>query len=301
METIVKDVVILGGGPAGLTAGIYCARYNLNPLIIEKNKVGGKLHTIKHLDNYPGFTLHDGSLLADDIYQQVKDLKIEVEQWDILSIDIEDKITLHTNDKDISTKALIIATGVGNSVSKIKNEKKFIGKGVSYCATCDGMFYKGKTVAVNGNNDLAIQEALHLSHIVDKVYFICNDIQENEHYKLLENSEHVEMIKDSVVESVNGNEKVESITVDTNGNKQQLDVASLFPYDAQDSSLHFLQVFNLQNEQGFIKVDNQCFTGLPGVYAAGDICDKKLRQVSTAVSDGAIAALSVFEYVRGIK
>lgn len=299
MTVINKDVVILGAGPAGLTCGLYCARYNLDTLIIEKNKVGGKLNVIKHLDNYPGFNNTDGTILANDMLSQVEKFNVEIINKDIDSVDIMGGITLTSGEDIIKAKALVLACGANNSKASIKGEKEFIGKGVSYCATCDAMFYKGKDVAVCGNNAISVQEALHLSHIVNKVYYICDKLIDLPETKLLQDSSNVEIISDGKVVNINGDDHLSSI--DIQGKEDiNLPVSALFPYDNVDGSLHFLKVFNLQDNNGFIKVDSKQSVGLPGIYAAGDICVKSLRQVVTAASDGAIAALSIFEYVRGI-
>lgn len=296
MNEIKCDVTILGGGPAGLTAAIYCARYNLSTLIIENNQWGGKLNIIHDLANYPGFNDHDGKLLADTMVQQVKDLGVTMinEAMDDVTID-EEKIIVSNGSTKIISKDLILSCGSKPVQSKIKNVMKLIGHGVSFCATCDAMFFKGKHVAVYGKSALAVKEALHLAHIVDHVTMVTPLDKDDPLLDPLKDMVNVTIIEHSKINEVHGQDYVESIDIESKDGLTTLSVSALFPYEQADGSLQFLKVYGLQDQNGFIKVNDKMATYIPHVYAIGDIVVKPLRQVVTAAADGAIAALSIFE------
>lgn len=295
MREMKCDVTILGGGPAGLTAAIYCARYNLNTVIIESNQWGGKLNIIADLDNYPGFKDHDGKLLSETMVQQVKDLGVTMINDVMDDVTIDDQIIVSNGSTKVISNDLILACGTKPVKSTIANATKLIGHGVSFCATCDAMFFKGKSVAVYGDNPLSVKEAMHLSHIVDHVTFVSPLSKEDPLLEPLKENDQITLIDHGKITAVHGNDHVESVDIETKDGKTTLPVSALFPYEQADGSLQFLKVYGIQDQNGFIKVDDHMATYIPHVYAIGDIVVKPLRQVVTAAADGAIAALSIFE------
>lgn len=295
MERYNVDVAILGGGPAGLTSAIYCARYNLKTLIINKGQWGGKLNIIHDLANYPGFEAHDGKVLATTMVEQVRNLGVTMLSSEIDDIRIDDQIILSNDDLTITATDLIIACGSKPFVSKIKNANRLIGHGVSYCATCDAMFFKGKTVAVFGDSKLAVKEALHLAHIVDQVVFVTPLDRQDPLVQPLHDMDNIIWYDHATISCVNGDDHVESIEINNQDGSTTVQVSALFPYEQADGSLQFLKVFGIQDPSGFITVNHKMETIIPHVYAIGDIVVKPLRQVVTAASDGAICALSIFE------
>lgn len=295
MAEIKCDVAILGGGPAGLTAAIYCARYNLNTVIIEKDQWGGKLNIIHDLVNYPGFNAHDGSLLATTMVQQVNDLGVTMINESMDDVEINETIILRNGSTTVIADDLILACGSKPVRSSIENASKFIGHGVSFCATCDAMFFKGKHVAVYGDNALAVKEATHLSHIVEHVSFVTPLDHNDPMVDGLNHLDNVTLIDHGKIIAVHGMDHVESVEIQTTNGLTTLNVSALFPYEQAEGSLQFLKVYGIQNANGFITVDDKMATYIPHVYAIGDIVVKPLRQVVTATHDGAVAALSVFE------
>ena len=289
------DVAILGGGPAGLTAAIYCARYNLKTVIIESGQWGGKLNIIHDLANYPGFIDHDGKLLSQRLVQQVKDLGVTMINQAMDDVTIDESIILSNGSTKIIADDLILAVGSKPIKSKIKNVTRLIGHGVSFCATCDAMFFKGKPVAVYGDNPLAVKEAMHLSHIVAHVTMVTPLNGDDPVLQPLKESGNVTLIDQASISCVNGEHQVESVDIQSKDGLTTLSVSALFPYEQADGSLQFLKVYGIQDNNGFIKVNEKMATYIPHVYAIGDIVVKPLRQVVTAASDGAIVALSVFE------
>ncbi len=295
MVEIKCDVAILGGGPAGLSAAIYCARYNLSVVIIEKDHWGGKLNIIHDLANYPGFDDHDGTVLATTMVQQVKDLGVTMINEAMDEVEINDSIRLSNGSTTVIADDLILACGSKPVRSTIKNATRLIGHGVSFCATCDAMFFKGKSVAVYGDNALAVKEATHLAHIVDHVTMVSPLDATDPVLAGLNHLDHVTLIDHAKITAVNGSDHVESVEIETNDGTTTLPVSALFPYEQAEGSLQFLKVYGIQDQNGFIKVDEKMTTYIPHVYAIGDIVVKPLRQVVTACADGAIVALSVFE------
>lgn len=293
------DVVIIGAGPAGLTAATYLARSSHSFVLIEKDAPGGRLNTLPEIENYPGFKSVSGMELANAFIDSASALGIETTYGNVMSVYKDGDYFVTKNDMEsYQSKAIIVATGITFAPS-IKGEKEFLGKGVSYCATCDGRFFKGKVMAVYGNGDEAMQEALYLAPLSSKLIFICpNKIKGNDKLvSALHNSANVEILEDSSVNEIKGENKVSSILV----NDKEVAVEAIFPLNGPKSASGFLSNLNLEMNKGFVKTDNEQKTSVEGLFAAGDILDKKLRQVVTAAGEGATAATSAIKYLNGLK
>lgn len=289
----IYDLVIIGAGPAGLSAAIYGKRGNLNTLIIEKNAPGGQLININKLYNYPGFNQLDGATLAYIMYEQVNELNVtfefdEVVEVNIIENNIKEIITL--NNKFYS-KNIIVATGTTYANLKVAHERKFIGKGISYCAVCDGKLFTDKDIAVVGDNDNALKETIYLSSFASKVYLInSKDILNSKYYNQIKDNSKIEILSNSKIVGLLGENSIEGIEVKTNDTKQIIAVKGVFPLIGSLPSNSFLSKYPIFSSNGYMKVDSHFESEIQGIYGVGDVIDKELRQVVTACSDGAIAA-----------
>ena len=298
------DVIIIGGGPAGMSAAIYASRARLKTLIIEKAGCGGQIAITDHLENYPGFeTGINGFELAVKMQTQATTFGSEITYGEVVDIDISNKQKkVVLQDKEIETKAIIIASGANFKKLNVPGEQEFIGKGVSYCATCDGPFFKGKEIAVIGGGDSALQEALYLTKFVSKVNLI-HRRNEFRAAKILQEkvlaNEKIKIILDSVVEEICGTQMLESLKVKNvkNNNIESLAVSGVFLFVGWQPNTKFLEKSNIKLENGYIVTDENMKTNIDGIFACGDVRAKQLRQVVTAVSDGAISAISAQHYI----
>lgn len=292
------DVVIIGAGPAGLSAGIYACRGGLKVAIIENKSVGGQAQTAADIQNYPGIKSTSGFDLCYAMMNQCMEFGAEFVFDSIASVSLigETKAISLANGKTVETKNVIIASGANARKLGVPNESKFIGKGVSYCATCDGAFFKGKTVAVIGGGNTAAEDALYLEKLAKKVYMVhrraslrADDIL----VKRLEKS-NVEIVWDSVVENLGGEDKITQLTlknVKTNA-LTTISVDGVFVAIGQTPNSQGFGNISLSSG-GYIIADENMHTNIDGVYAVGDVREKSLRQVVTACADGAIAANAI--------
>lgn len=282
------DIIIVGAGPAGLTAALYAGRANKKILVLEAKAYGGQIVSAHEVSNYPGIQSISGIDYATNLYNQVVDLGVEVKFETVLSI-TDDKEVI-TNKEKYQAKAIILATGAENRKLRIENEEELVGKGVSYCATCDGNFYKGKDVAVVGGGNSALEDALYLSDIVSKVYLIHRRDEFRGEAKLISDikkKDNIELILNSNVTKINGTDKVESIIVN---NENEIKVDGLFIAVGQEpKNIIFKDVIDV-DDKGYIIAIDEVHTNKKGIYVAGDAREKLLRQLTTAVSDGSIAA-----------
>lgn len=282
------DIIIVGAGPAGLTAALYAGRANKKILVLEAKAYGGQIVSAHEVTNYPGIQSISGIDYATNLYNQVIDLGVEVKFETVLSITDDREVT--TNKEKYQAKAIILATGAENRKLRIENEEELVGKGVSYCATCDGNFYKGKDVAVVGGGNSALEDALYLSDIVSKVYLIHRRDEFRGEAKLISDikkKENIKLILNSNVTKINGTDKVESITVN---NEKEIKVDGLFIAVGQEpKNIIFKDVIDV-DDKGYIIAIDEVHTNKKGIYVAGDAREKLLRQLTTAVSDGSIAA-----------
>lgn len=286
------DIIIVGAGPAGLTAALYAARANKKILVLEAKSYGGQIVNAHMVSNYPGIANISGFDYATNLYNQVIDLGVEVKFETVLSIDEEKNVT--TNKDSYKAKAIILATGAENRKLRIENEEELVGKGVSYCATCDGNFYKDKVVAVVGGGNTALEDALYLSNLASKVYLIHRrDTFRGEAKSVseLKKKKNVKFVYNSNVTKINGKDKVESIIVKDNEEKElEIKVNGLFIAVGQEpKNIIFKDVIDI-DDKGYIVATDEVHTNKKGIYVAGDARDKLLKQLTTAVSDGSIAA-----------
>lgn len=296
------DIVIVGAGPAGLTASIYARRSNKKVLVLEANTYGGQIVNTLDIENYPVESHISGFDFATKLYNQAKDLGSEIKFERVTEIkNLKDYKEVITNKNTFKCKSIILATGSENRLLGIEREKELTGKGVSYCATCDGAFYKNKDVAVVGGGNVAVEDALYLSNIVNKVYIILR----NETFKAddasvsdLKKKENVEIIYNSNVTKMVGENKLESIIIkDKNGTDKELNISGLFVAIGRiPENENFKNLINL-DDYGYIIAGEDCHTNVDGIFVAGDNRTKELRQLVTATSDGAIAASEATKYV----
>lgn len=285
------DIVIIGAGIAGLTAAIYAVRSGKKVLIIEKQNYGGRIISAPHVKNYPGFIDISGVDLATNLYVQATSLGAELiyETAESIKNGINKKVI--TDKNEYSCKAIIIATGLERRSLNIPGEKELVGKGVSYCATCDGNFYKDKVVAVVGGGKSAIEDAIYLSDIASKVYLISRKELEEKVDK-----DNIEVITNYSVDNINSNDKIESIDIKSSRDSKTIKVDGLFIAIGYDSSNDEFESIIELDDKGYI-ISNNTHTNLDGIFAAGDCVQKELRQLVTAASDGAIAATEAIKYI----
>lgn len=302
------DVIILGGGPAGFSAGIYAARGNVKTAIIDITMLGGQPSNYLELENYPGFELIGGFELMEKFEAHADKFGVEkFPMQEIQKIELNKEIKkIITNDTIFNAKTIIIATGAQPQKLNIPGEKEFTGRGVSYCAVCDGAFYKEKTVAVIGGGNAAVEEAIYLTRFANKVYIIHRRdklradkiVQE----RALKNPK-IEFIWDSIATEITGTNNVEKIILQNVKTKETktLTTDGVFPYIGFAPNTELINGQIMQNEQGFIITDERLNTSAQGVYAIGDVRVTPLRQVITAAADGAIAAVSALKYLEEIE
>ncbi|MGN0796099.1 MAG: thioredoxin-disulfide reductase [Christensenellales bacterium] len=294
------DVIIIGGGPAGLTAAIYTTRGGLKTAIIEKQSAGGQISLSGEVENYPAVEKTSGFELAMKMMTQAESFGAEFIYDDVLSVDYDEKTISLASGTQLKSKTIIVATGAKPRILGLDGEKRLTGQGVSYCATCDGAFFKGKTVAVTGGGNTAVEDALYLKNFAKKVYLIHRrDSLRAE--KALQNAlfnSDIEILWNKAVNDINGENKVESVTLtDTkNGEKIDLTVDGLFIAIGQVPQTSLCANLTLDS-QGYVITKEDMSTDFKGVYVAGDLRQKPLRQVVTACSDGAIAAASAIKYI----
>ncbi|MFC1477979.1 thioredoxin-disulfide reductase [Candidatus Margulisiibacteriota bacterium] len=292
------DVVIIGGGPAGLTAGIYAARARLKTLIIEMAITGGQIVLTSEIENYPGFPeIQTGFELGQAIEKQAKNFGVEIRQGIVSQVDLENK-TVELGNERIEGKYIVVATGSEPGKLGISGEKEFFGRGVSYCATCDGAFFKDKVVAVIGGGDSAVEEAIYLSKIAAKVYVI-HRRDELRAVKIIQEkafaNPKIEFLLSHIPVEIKGDKTVDSIVLENkkNGENVTKEVNGVFFYVGQNPNSGFLKGQCKLDDNGFIITSEKMETSVDGVYAAGDVRDTVLRQVVTAAADGAVAASEI--------
>lgn len=296
-----KDIIIIGAGPAGLTAAIYGRRAGKSVLVLEALNYGGIIVTAKEVENYPGFKNISGYDLATNLYNQVVDLGAEIVYEKVFKIeDLGNVKKVITNDNEYQAKAVIIATGVQNRKLGLKNENELLGKGLSYCATCDGAFYKDKIVSVIGGGNTAVSDALFLSEYCKKVYIIYRKDKVRGDKILvnkLEKKDNVDFIYNSTVTEIIGDKKLEEIEILNNktDKREVMKMDGLFVAIGQEpSNSNFADLIKI-DDKGYIIGDESCHTNRKGIYVAGDTRVKTVRQLTTATSDGTIAALTAIK------
>ena len=301
------DVIVLGGGPAGLTAALYAVRYGLDTLVVEKAGAGGQVAITDMVENYPGFPEGiGGAELANRIRKQAEKFGAKILIKDVRSVKLrETPKEVEVLGGTIKSKTTIIATGADFRKLGVPGEGKFTGRGVSYCATCDAPLFRNKPVAVVGGGDTAVEEALYITKYASKVYLIhrrdalraARVYQE----RAFANPK-IEILWSHIVQSINGEEKVNSITLENlkTGEKWDLEVDGVFIFIGLVPNTRQFRDQVKTDEAGYIITNEDMKTSVEGVFAAGDVRRKSLRQVVTAVADGAIAATSAYRYIENI-
>ena len=293
----VYDAIIVGAGPAGLTCALYLRRANKSVLVIEAKSYGGQIVNASKVENYPAILEISGFDFANNLYNQVKKLGAEIIFEEVVKI-AEDKIVT-TNKNTYKAKTVVIASGSINRKLNLPNEEELTGKGVSYCATCDGNFYKDKVVAVNGGGNTALEDALYLAAIASKVYLIHRRAQfrgESRYLEELKKKKNVEFILNANIIALQGSDKLDGIVIENNlKERTTLKIAGLFIAIGQEpQNERFKNVVDL-DEKGYIVTQNEIYTKTDGIYAIGDARVKSLRQLTTATADGSIAASAIIQ------
>jgi len=303
-----ENVIIIGSGCAGLTAAIYTARANLNPLVITGNEFGGQIATTTEVENYPGFpTGLQGPELTEGMKQQAERFGARLEYDEVIEVELSRKpIVVKTNSATYETKALIVASGASPRKLNIPGEKELTGRGVSYCATCDGFFFKNKEIMVVGGGDSALQEALFLAKFGSKVTIVHRRDQLRAGPALIERvskNEKIGFLYNSVLTNVNGNGSVKTVTVqDTvTGAQHEANADGVFIYIGHipNTSLYTGQL--AMDHEGYLIVDQHLHTNLPGVFAAGEVHDNHFRQAIVSAGYGCMAAMEAEKYISSLE
>ena len=299
----IYDMIILGGGPGGYTAALYAARAGRSVLVLERLSPGGQMALTSEIDNYPGFPEGvDGFELGMKFQEQAHRFGAETEYAEVRSLDLRsDPKVLHTPDGDFYARTVVIATGAGPKKLGIENEERLTGRGVHYCAHCDGMFYRGRTVVLVGGGNSAAAEALHLARIAEKVILVHrrDTLRATKLYhEPLMKLPNIEFKWNSAVTELPGAERLSGVKIKNllSGREELLDAAALFVSIGRTPSTALVEG-QLELENGYILADESGRTSIPGVFAVGDVRTKALRQIITAASDGANAAHFAEEYL----
>lgn len=297
-----KDIIIIGGGPAGMTAALYAGRAELNALMIEKDYQGGQMVTTNEVENYPGIIDITGPDLSNVMYEHAKKFGTEMIFEEVLDIQVDGDIKkVITNKKTYETKVVILSMGAKPRNLGVAREKELGGRGISYCAICDGGFYRNKVVAVVGGGDTALEDALYLSRLAKKVFLIHrrDSFRGNKSLQKKIFESNIEIVWDSTVTELHGDNKLTGIQIENlkDNSKKDLELDGLFvavgSYPMSDLVKDLVEL----NPQGYIVADEDCATSVDGIFAVGDIRTKHLRQVITAASDGAVSVYEAEKYL----
>lgn len=297
------DIIIIGGGPAGLTAALYARRQNKSVLVLEKNSFGGQTVYSPKIENYPGFIEMSGVEFSDKLVDQVLNQGAELEMEEALSISLNGDIkTVTTDSGSHECKAVILACGAKHRLLGLENEEELIGNGISFCAVCDGAFYKDKTVAVIGGGNSALQEALLLCQTSKKVYVVQNLsflTGETKLVQSIEAKENAEIILSTVVTELIGDGQLSAIRLKNteSGVESQLEIDGMFTAIGLVPDNDPAKELITLDERGYIVSGENTLTNVDGIFAAGDCRTKSVRQIATAISDGASAALAACRYI----
>lgn len=308
---MIYDVIIIGSGPAGIGAGIYAKRAMLNCLVIEKTSLGGgQIVNAGEVDNYPGLPGMSGFELAQTLKEHAKKLEVPFLKAEVTGVRpvtkeevSEGYVVCTQKGEELVTRTVVVATGASHRLLGVPGEKELTGLGVSYCATCDGAFFRGKTVAVIGGGDTALMDALYLSRFVEKVYLIHRRAELRGSKSLQEQvlkNDKVVFLPETVVTAIEGETRVTGLRLQSSDSEspKALMVQGVFIAIGMAPMTGYLGELVDKDDSGYLKAGEDCVTDVPGIFAAGDVRGKKLRQVITAVADGAAAIESVEEYLR---
>lgn len=298
------DIAIIGAGPAGVTAAVYAARSGLKVKVFESGVIGGQVATTSEIENFPPFENVSGFEFASKLMESLDKYNIEVIYDRAEIIEKNGKIfTVKTSSASLEAKSVIIANGAKRRKLGCKGEEEFSGKGVSWCAVCDGNFFRNKTVAVNGGGNSALEDALYLAGICQKVYLIHrrSGFRATDNFiKEVNEKENIEILTPFTVKEIKGDKFVSSIVIENtqNGEEREIETSALFEAVGLQADNGFVEKFAELDDGGYISADEFCKTKSEGIFAAGDTRKKSLRQIATAVSDGALAATEAYEYIK---
>jgi len=299
-----KKIIIIGAGPSGITASIYLKRAGYTPYLIESSMPGGKLSLTYKIENYPGFDEILGSDLAFKMMDQLTKNNIDINFETVEEVEKkEDKVYVKTNINEYLTDVVIIASGTKENKLNIKGEEEFFHKGISFCAVCDGGFYRNKPMAIIGGGNSALEEALYLENIASPLYVI-HRRKEFRGDKIvvdkIENSENIKVLTPYIPLEFKGNDKLESLVLKNveTGEIKEVEVNGVFEYVGQSANTSFVKDKEILNEKGYVEVNEKMETKIEGIFAIGDVINKELRQIVTASSDGAICSISVINYLK---
>lgn len=294
------DVLVIGSGPAGMTAAIYLKQADRNVAIIDGNAPGGQLNRINLIENYSGFSKISGPELAFNMFNQLQDNKVDYKYGKVQEIKKESDYFIVSTEKEIfSVKAVIIATGRNPKELGLENEKQLLGRGISFCAICDGSLYRNKKIALVGNSKETLEEALYLTNLVSELLIVIKEeelIECDLKDKIINNSK-IKVINNSIITKLNSEDKKLSSIIIKNiktNQSEEIELSALFEYNGYQPNTEFIDC--LKNN-GYIVVNQQMRTNIKGIFACGDVIDKEVYQVSTAVAEGAIAGLQASKYI----
>ncbi len=300
----ILDLIIIGAGPAGLSAAVYAKRAKLDVIVIEKAPIaGGQVLNTNDVDNYLGMPGINGFELGMKFKEHAEKFDVEFAEGDIVRVDFSGKEKVVTTSlATYKAKAVLIATGAAHRHLGVTGEEELAGMGVSYCATCDGMFFKGRTTAVVGGGDVAVEDAIFLARMCEKVYIIHRRNEFRAAKVLVETLRkysNVEFVMDSTVEAIEGEDQVEAVVVKNlkSGDTKKINVDGVFVAVGMIPNTESFKGSVGMDETGYIVADEECVTDIPGIFVAGDVRTKMLRQIVTAVSDGANAIFSIERYL----
>jgi thioredoxin reductase (NADPH) len=296
------DVVIVGGGPAGLTAGLYASRAKLKALLIEKKWPGGQLLNTERVEDYPGFESISGAELAQRMEQQVRKLGLRIEMDEVRCVRPrgERKLVDTESGQQYVAKAVIVTAGGEPRKLGVPGEEEFSGRGVSYCAICDGAFFQDRVIAVVGGGDAAVEEAVFLTRFARKLYLIHRRSEFRASPTLVERARQnpkIQILLDSLVTAIHGTDQVESVTLRRDGREQRLDVAGVFIFVGFVPNTQLFCGHVEHDKYGYILTNSSMETSVPGIYAAGDLRSQLTRQITTAVGDGTTAAIAAQHFI----
>ncbi|CAD2080214.1 thioredoxin-disulfide reductase [Jeotgalicoccus meleagridis] len=306
-ERTVYDVVIIGAGPAGMTAAVYASRAELKTVLLERGVPGGQMANTEEVENFPGFTMITGPELSSKMFEHAQKFGAEYKFGDIKSVELDGDIKiLKTSSEDIYTKSVVIATGAEYKTIGVPGEDLLRGRGVSYCAVCDGAFFKERELYVIGGGDSAVEEGVFLTKYASKVTIV-HRRDELRAQKILQDrafkNDKIDFIWDTELQSINGDSRVESITLKDKktGEEYTKDADGVFIYIGMLPLTSPFKDLGILNENGYIETNEEMETKIPGIFAAGDVREKSLRQIVTATGDGSLAAQNAQNYLEKLE